>query len=64
MTQPQCSESSVYKWTNQACEKSDLKQCITMKAPLFEASAAVFLVKNTAEYRFDIMDGTKDCIKD
>jgi len=41
-----------------------VKQCITMKAPLFEASAAVFLVKNTAEYRFDIMDGTKDCIKD
>ncbi|MBW2598150.1 MAG: hypothetical protein JRC55_05930, partial [Deltaproteobacteria bacterium] len=30
-----------------------------MKAPVFEASAAVFPAKNTAGYRFDIMDGAK-----
>jgi len=32
---------------------------ITVKAPAFEALAAVFPVKNTAGYRFNIMDGTK-----
>ena len=31
----------------------------TVKAPAFETAAAVFPVKNTAGYRFDIMDGTK-----
>jgi len=30
-----------------------------VKATVFQASAKVFTVKNTAEYRFDIMDGTK-----
>ncbi len=30
-----------------------------MKAPVLETSAAVFPVKNTAGYRFDIMNGTK-----
>ena len=30
-----------------------------MKAPVFETSAAVFSVKNTAGDRFDIMDGAK-----
>jgi len=35
-----------------------------MKATVFEAPAAVLPVKNTAKYRFDIMDGSKDRIKD
>ena len=47
------------KWTNQVFEKSALKPYITVKAPAFETLATVFPVKNTAGYRFDIMDGTK-----
>jgi hypothetical protein len=33
-----------------------------VKAPVLEASAAVFPVENTAGYRFDIMDGTKKAL--
>jgi len=44
---------------NQVCEKSALKPNITVEAPVFKAPAAVFPVKNTAGYRFDIMDGAK-----
>jgi len=58
-TQPRCSGSLACKWTNQVCEKSALKPYITVKSPVLETSAAVFPVKNTAGYRFDIMDGTK-----
>ena len=58
-TQPRCSGSSACKWTNQVCEKSALKLYITVKAPVLEASAAVFPAKTTAGDRFDIMDGAK-----
>jgi len=54
--------SGIFRRTNeknQACGKSALKSEITVKAPVLETSAAVFPAKNTAGYRFDIMDGAK-----
>lgn len=56
---PDALDLSTCKWTNQACEKFALKPGITMKAPVFETSAAVFPAKNTAGDRFNIMDGAK-----